>query len=94
VQDFPSQLFNLPNSNMSSTVQCQVYATSLLADIRAAANNAIPRREDVVAWLSDFLHRCDVKGYHAVPADVENLVALDEFVRANQIPFTIRVTPV
>jgi hypothetical protein len=85
-------VFVSPSFNMSNTIQCQAYATSLLADVRAAAKNTLPRREDVLTWLADFLARCDRKGYHTQPAEAENLSAIDDFLRASQVPFTVRAT--
>jgi hypothetical protein len=68
----------------------QVYATSLHADIEAAANDGLPRREVLIAWLDDFLLRAKKRGFEMAPADVDNLTALDQFVRFNLITATAR----
>jgi hypothetical protein len=61
---------------------------SLVADIRASAGAGPPRRDDVLNWLAGFVLRSEKKGYSAEPGEMQNLVALDEYVRANQIPST------
>lgn len=75
---------------MSLASKYHIYATSLLADIQAAADVFLPRRDDLARWLNDFLRRSAVKGFHADASEVENLVALDAFVRLNLIPATRR----
>ncbi len=68
----------------------QVYATSLHADIEAAVNDGLPRREVLLSWLDDFLLRVKKRGFEMVKEDVDNLTALDQFVRFNRIPATAR----
>lgn len=69
----------------------QVYATSLHADIEAAVNDGLPRRDVLLGWLDDFLLRAKKRGFEMVQEDVDNLTALDQFVRYNRIPATERV---
>ena len=68
----------------------QVYATSLHADIKAAVNDGLPRREVLLDWLDNFLLRAKKRGFEMVQEDVDNLTALDQFVRFNRIPATAR----
>lgn len=70
----------------------QVYAVSLLADLRAAAKNSVPRQEVLLGWLDDFLVRTKKRGFQMERAEVENLIALDQFVHRNGIPATVRAT--
>jgi hypothetical protein len=70
----------------------QVYATSLHADIEAAVNDGLPRREVLLDWLDDFLQRVKKRGFQMVQGDVDNLTALDQFVRFNRIPATARAS--
>jgi hypothetical protein len=75
---------------MTELTSYQVYATSLHDDIKAAANDGLPRREVLLDWLDDFLTRAKKRGFEMAPADLENLTALDQFVRFNGIPATVR----
>lgn len=75
---------------MSLLSKHHLYATSLLADIQAAADVFLPRRADVAHWLADFLRRSAAKGFHADATEVENLIALDAFIRRHLIPATRR----
>ena len=68
----------------------QVYATSLHADIAGAVNDGLPRREVLLHWLDEFLLRTKKRGFEMPREDVENLTALDQFVRFNRISATAR----
>jgi hypothetical protein len=68
----------------------QVYAVSLLADLQAVAKNSVPRREVLLDWLDDFLERTKTRGFKMAQGEVENLIALDQFVHRNGIPATVR----
>ena len=68
----------------------QVYATSLHADIHAVVKDGLPRREVLLDWLDDFLLRAKKRGFQMEQAEVNNLIALDQFVHMNGIPATIR----
>jgi hypothetical protein len=68
----------------------QVYATSLHADIEAAVNDGLPRRQVLLDWLDDFLRRAKKRGFEMAREDLDNLTALDQFVRFNKIPATAR----
>ena len=47
----------------------QMYATTLRADIDAAANDGLPRREVLLDWLDDFLLRAKKRGFEMVQGD-------------------------
>jgi hypothetical protein len=68
----------------------QAYAASLYADIHAVVKDGLPRREVLLDWLDDFLLRAKKRGFQMAPADVNDLMALDQFVRINKIPATDR----
>jgi hypothetical protein len=68
----------------------QAYATSLYADIHAVVKDGLPRREVLLDWLDDFLLRAKKRGFQMEQADVDDLTALDQFVRINRIPATDR----
>jgi len=76
---------------MTELKTCQAYATSLHADIKAAVNDGLPRREVLLEWLDDFLVRAKKRSFQLEQPDVDNLTALDQFVRHNRIPATERV---
>ena len=77
---------------MSEPTSYQVYATSLHDDITASVNDGLPRREILLEWLEDFQTRAKKKGFQVEQADIDNLTALDQFVRFNRIPATERAT--
>jgi hypothetical protein len=68
----------------------QEYATSLYTDIHAVVKDGLPRREVLLDWLDDFLQRAKKRGFEMAQADVNDLTALDQFVRINKIPATVR----
>jgi hypothetical protein len=68
----------------------QMYAMSLLADLQAVAKNSVPRREVLLDWLDDFLERTKKREFQMKQAEVDDLIALDQFVHRNGIPATVR----
>ena len=68
----------------------QVFAVSLLADLQAAAKIGVPRREVLIDWLDDFLVRSKRRGFEMEQAEVDDLIALDEFVHRNGIVASVR----
>lgn len=76
---------------MTSSQPHQAYAHSLQADLQAAPRADVPRRDVLLGWLEDFLRRAAAKGFALASEDLENLIALDKFVRVNRIPATVRV---
>jgi len=75
---------------MNKLITYRTYATSLLTDIQAAARSEMPRQEVILDWLGEFLLRSKKRGFVMVQADVDDLNALDLFVRVNQIAATVR----
>lgn len=75
---------------MTTPSKYQDFATSLLTDLRGSTD-LIPRREVLVNWLEDFLLRAAKRGFQMGPMEVEDLIALDRFIRVNGIPATVRV---
>lgn len=75
---------------MSELTTYQAYATSLHDDIKAAVSDGLPRREVLLDWLDDFLKRTKKRDFQVEQVDVDNLTALDQFVRFNGIPATVR----
>jgi hypothetical protein len=67
-----------------------VYAVSLLADLQAAAKIGVPRREVLIDWLDDFLVRSKKRGFEMEQVEVDDLIALDEFVHRNGIAASVR----
>lgn len=68
----------------------RAYALSLLADLSAPDAQAQPCRDTLLDWLQLFLRRADARGFRVSDADMENLIALDQYVRINRIPATPR----
>lgn len=64
------------------------YAASLLADV-LGASPALPRREELVEWLRDFLRETRREGYRTVPGTRDNLVA----VHSHLLAFALDATP-
>ena len=75
---------------MNAATKYREYATSLLTDLQRSTD-LIPRREVLVNWLEDFLQRTAQRGFQMEPTEVEDLVAVDQFIRVNGIPATVRV---
>lgn len=64
----------------------QTHAKSLLAGITGAPETYLPRRAVIVDWLNGYLLRSDRRGYVMDPAESEDLIALDKFLRAHEVP--------
>jgi hypothetical protein len=77
---------------MSIESKYYVYASSLRTDIQAAGTQILPRRTEVLHWLNEFLHRAEKSGFHAVAAEIDNLTAIDGFIRDYLTPGTARVS--
>ena len=74
------------NTDTAETRTNQVHARSLLTDIQNAPDIALPRRETLVDWLNAYLVRAERRGYVGAPAETDDLVALDKFLRSVRIP--------
>ncbi|MDD2762626.1 MAG: hypothetical protein PHE83_01475 [Opitutaceae bacterium] len=75
---------------MTDATTSQTYATSLLADFQAVATKSVPRQEVITDWLADFLLRSKKRGFQMEQSDVDDLTAVDRFLRVNKIPATAR----
>ncbi len=75
---------------MTELTTYQTYATSLRDDIKSATTAGLPRRDVLLDWLDEFLLRAKKRDFEMQQTDVENLNALDQFVRFNGIPATVR----
>jgi len=64
----------------------QTQAKSLLAGIQGAPETYLPRRAVIVDWLNGYLLRSDRRGYVMDPAESDDLVALEKFLRAHEVP--------
>jgi hypothetical protein len=62
-----------------------VHARALLADIQAAPDTYIPRREILTEWLSSFLVRAQAPRYDLGDTEVADLTALDQFLRGKHV---------
>lgn len=64
----------------------QIHAKALLADILGSPATALPRRETLVDWLKSLLSRSHQSGYVADDSESADLIALDRFLRTNDVP--------
>ena len=83
-----SRLPPMKNNPADETAN-QTHARSLLADIEGASDTLIPRRETIVEWLKDYLYRSHRRGYVVELAETDDLVALDAFLRSQQVPAAV-----
>jgi hypothetical protein len=63
-----------------------VHARALRADILAAPNVWLPRREILLEWLDGFLQRAAAARYELEPTEASDLEALDQFLRTQKVP--------
>ena len=61
-------------------------ARSLRADILAAPDVWLPRREILVEWLDGFVRRAEKPSYHLGLTEEADLTALDRFLRKKKVP--------
>ncbi|MDI1248094.1 MAG: hypothetical protein PSV13_04340 [Lacunisphaera sp.] len=61
-------------------------ARALQADILAAPAIWLPRRENMLLWLKDFLQRAAAPKYLLGETEAADLAALDQFLRKNKLP--------
>jgi len=64
----------------------QAHARTLLADMAGAPTSHLPRRATLVDWLNDYLSRASENGYVTNLAEADDLIALDRFLRAHEVP--------
>ena len=63
-----------------------VHARALRANILAAPQVWLPRREVLLEWLNAFLLRAAVPAYKVESAETADLTALDHFLRKQKVP--------
>lgn len=63
-----------------------IHAKALRADILAAPDAWLPRREILLEWLTSFLLRGSAPTYKLEPTEAADLKALDQFLRRRKIP--------
>lgn len=63
-----------------------LHARSLRADVLAAPDVWLPRREILLEWLNGFLRRSEKPAYDLGETEAEDLTALDLFLRKRNIP--------
>jgi hypothetical protein len=62
------------------------HARTLRADILAAPEVWLPRREVLLEWLNGFVLRAAEPNYHLGETEAADLTALDSFLRKKKIP--------
>lgn len=63
-----------------------LHARALRADILAAPDVWLPRREILIDWLDKFLQRVVVPNYQLGETEAADLAALDKFLRKRLVP--------
>jgi hypothetical protein len=61
-------------------------ARGLRADILAAPEVWLPRREILIEWLDGFLRRTERPNYALGETEASDLKALDQFLRKKKVP--------
>ncbi len=64
----------------------QTHAKALLAGITGVPETYLPRRAVIVDWLNGYLLRSDRRGYVMDPEESDDLIELDKFLRAHEVP--------
>jgi hypothetical protein len=62
------------------------HARTLRADILAAPEVWLPRREVLIDWLNGFVLRAEKPAYHLGETEEADLAALDHFLRKKKVP--------
>lgn len=62
------------------------HARTLRAEILAAPEVWLPRREVLLDWLNGFVLRATEPAYHLGETEAADLTALDSFLRKKKIP--------
>jgi hypothetical protein len=72
--------------NMNQNKEHATHARALQADIIAAPDVWLPRREALLGWLETFLQRVAAPNYDLGETEAADLVAMDEFLRTKLVP--------
>ena len=71
---------------MSKSNEHFLHARTLRADILAAPEVWLPRREILLDWLNSFMRRAETKTYELGETEAADLTALDQFLRKKKVP--------
>lgn len=71
---------------MNKSNEHLLHARTLRADILAAPEVWLPRREVLLDWLNGFVRRAETKAYELGETEAADLTALDHFLRKKKVP--------
>jgi hypothetical protein len=71
---------------MNKSNEHVTHARGLRADIMAAPDVWLPRREVLVDWLDGFLRRAEARTYEIRETEATDLAALEQFLRRKKVP--------
>jgi hypothetical protein len=71
---------------MKPTNEQMQHAKALRADILAAPDVWLPRREILLGWLDGFSKRASESAYDIGETEAADLTALDQFLRRRKVP--------
>jgi len=74
------------DSFMTNKSEHLIHARSLQADILAAPDVWLPRREILLEWLKSFLLRASGTKYEIDAGEAADLRALEQFLRRKKVP--------
>ena len=63
-----------------------LHARALRADILAAPDIWLPRREILLEWLEGFVGRSETTRYELGPTEAADLTELERFLRKKKVP--------
>ena len=63
-----------------------LHARTLQADILASPDIWLPRRDDLLQWLNEFMGRAKAPSFELGETEAEDLTTLDHFLRGNNVP--------
>lgn len=71
---------------MNNNSEHLIHARAMQADILAAPNVWLPRREILLEWLTAFVARAAAPRYELGESEASDLSALDRFLRKLKVP--------
>ena len=71
---------------MNKSNEHVIQARALRADIVAAPDVWLPRRDVVLDWLDGFLRRAEARTYELGETEASDLDALEQFLRRKKVP--------
>lgn len=75
-----------PFATMNPPQEQLAFARTLRTEILEADAVWLPRREDLLTWLSGFIGRAQAADYELGKTEVADLAALDRFLRRRHVP--------